>query len=90
MPLGFFERLDNVHVIDTRMFGFPKYMSAYIVAGKETVLVDTGFPAQLETVRAGIKTLGFSVADISRIFITHSHPDHSGNAGSLLRENQKA
>ncbi len=84
--MKFFERINNIYVVDTRMFGFPWYMSAYIVVGKETVLIDTGFPAQLETIRAGIHALGFSLDDISRIFITHSHPDHSGNVGSLLRE----
>jgi glyoxylase-like metal-dependent hydrolase (beta-lactamase superfamily II) len=88
--MEFFERLNNIYAIDTKMFGFEKYMSAYIVVGKETVLVDTGFPAQLETVRARIKALGFSIGDLSRIFITHSHPDHSGNVGSLLKENRKA
>src|SRR4030042_992010 len=56
----------------------------------EIPLCDTGFPAQLETVRSGIKALGFSISDISHIFITHSHPDHSGNVAPLLRESPKA
>jgi glyoxylase-like metal-dependent hydrolase (beta-lactamase superfamily II) len=84
------EQVNNVFVIDTRMFGFEKYMSAYILKGKEIALIDTGFPAQLETVRAGIQARGFSVGDISRIFISHSHPDHSGNVGPLLRESPGA
>jgi glyoxylase-like metal-dependent hydrolase (beta-lactamase superfamily II) len=88
--MKFMERLNNIYLIDTRMFGFDKYMSAYIVVGKEIALVDTGFPAQLETVRAGIKAHGFSPGDISYIFITHSHPDHSGNVAPLLRDNPRA
>jgi glyoxylase-like metal-dependent hydrolase (beta-lactamase superfamily II) len=88
--MEFLEKLNNVYVVDTRMFGFARYMSAYVIVGKEIVLVDTGFPAQLQTVRSAIRALGFSPGDISRIFITHSHPDHSGNVGSLLRENPGA
>ncbi len=83
------ERLNNIYVIDTRMFGFEHYMSAYIVQGKEVALVDTGFPAQMETVRAAVRAHGFDIADISRIFISHSHPDHSGNVGTILRENPR-
>jgi len=88
--MKFLERLNNIYLVDTRMFGFAKYMSAYIVVGKELVLIDTGFPAQIEAVRSGIRAHGFSVGDISRIFITHSHPDHSGNVGPLLRESPEA
>ena len=82
--------MNNIYVIDTHMFGFERYMSAYIVAGREIALIDTGFPAQLEDVKAGIRAHGFSVADISHIFVSHSHPDHSGNVGPLLRESPGA
>lgn len=84
------ERHNNVYVIDTKMFGFDNYMSAYIVVGKEIALIDTGLPTQIDAVRAGIKAHGFSVSDISYILITHSHPDHSGNVAPLLRESPKA
>lgn len=84
MDLG--ERVDNVYLIDTKMFGFDKYNAAYLVKGSELALVDTGGPGRLETVRQGIMAHGFSPSDISRIFITHTHSDHCGNAAPLLRE----
>jgi glyoxylase-like metal-dependent hydrolase (beta-lactamase superfamily II) len=84
------EQLNNVYTIDTKMFGFDNYMSAFIVEGKEIALIDSGLPTQIEAVRAGIQAHGFSVSDISSIFITHSHPDHSGNVAPLLRENPNA
>jgi glyoxylase-like metal-dependent hydrolase (beta-lactamase superfamily II) len=84
------ERLNNIYVIDTKMFDFDKYMSAYIVAGNEIALIDTGLPSQIDAVRAGIRAHGFSVSDISHIFITHSHPDHSGNVAPILKENPGA
>jgi glyoxylase-like metal-dependent hydrolase (beta-lactamase superfamily II) len=89
--LDLVNRLDNIYLIDTNMLGFDHYMSVYLVASKELALIDTGLPTQLEQVRAGIKAHGFSISDISYIFVTHcEHPDHGGNVGPLLRESPKA
>jgi glyoxylase-like metal-dependent hydrolase (beta-lactamase superfamily II) len=85
----FIKRADNVYLIDGKMFGFENYMSVFLVQGKQLALVDTGLPDSLEEIREGIKSHGFSVKDISYIFITHEHHDHSGNLGPLLRENPK-
>ena len=74
------DRADNVYLIDTKMFNFNRYCAAYLVVGKEIALIDTGLPNQLETVRAGIQAHGFSISDISHIFITHAHTDHCGEA----------
>jgi glyoxylase-like metal-dependent hydrolase (beta-lactamase superfamily II) len=85
------KRLNNIHVIDTKMFGLDYYMSAFLVRGRELAMVDTGQPKQLASVRAGIHAHGFSVTDISHIFVTHcEHPDHAGNVAALLRESPSA
>lgn len=88
--MSFLERLNNIYAIDTKMFGFDKYNAAYLVKGKEIALVDCGLPNQTEAVRAGIKAHGFSVSDISYIFVTHEHSDHSGNVGTFLKESPRA
>jgi len=81
-------QVDNVYVIDTNMFGFPHYQSCYLIEGEEVVLIDTGLPSQLDKVRSGIQKHGFSLNDISRIFLTHcEHPDHAGNVGTFIKEN---
>ena len=91
MTYEYIERSDNVFLIDTHMFGFKHFQSCYIVAGKEVALIDTGVPPSLEIVREAIRKHGFSIKDISHIFVTHcEHPDHSGNVGALLQENKKA
>src|SRR4030042_4061852 len=91
MSYNYMDRNDNVFMIDTHMFGFPHFNAAYIVAGKEVALIDTGAPLSEELVREGIKRHGFSIRDFSHIFITHcEHPDHSGNVGALLRDNTRA
>lgn len=84
-------QMNNIYVIDTKMFGLDHYASAFLVKGSELAMIDTGQPKQLEAVRAGIKAHGFSVSDISRIFVTHcEHPDHAGNVAALLRESPQA
>ncbi len=80
-------RNDNVYMIDTKMFGFEKFNAAYIVKGKEIALIDTGPASSTEVLRAGIKAHGFSIENISHLFITHEHNDHCGNAGKLVKEN---
>lgn len=84
------ERVDNVYVIDTKMYGFTQWGACYLVAGKEVALIDTGPPLSAEFVRTAIKGHGFALSDISYVFITHVHVDHRGSAGILLKEMPKA
>ena len=89
--MSFKKKLDNVYVIDTHMFGYPEYMSAYLIEGKELAMVDTGLPNQWDSILKGIEEHGFSPKDISRILLTHcEHPDHSGNVASILELSSKA
>lgn len=82
------KRADNVFMIDTHMMGFERYQSCYIVQGQEIVMIDAGMPPAVDTVRAGIEAHGFSIQDISKIFVSHcEHPDHAGNVGAFVREN---
>ncbi len=84
-------RAENVHLIDTKMFGFDHYHSAYIVVGNEVALIDTGTPTSWEAVQEAIRAHGFALGDIAHIFVTHAeHPDHSGNVGALLKKNDRA
>jgi len=83
-------RADNVHLVDTKMFFFDRFNAAYLIRGEETALIDTGVAPSLELVRAGIASHGFSMKDVSYIFVTHEHADHYGNVGPLLRENPHA
>ena len=83
--MSFKMRLNNVYAVDTYMFGYPHYMSAYLIKGKELALIDTGMPEHLKDVLEGIKANGFRVEDIRYVFVTHcEHPDHSGNTASIL------
>jgi glyoxylase-like metal-dependent hydrolase (beta-lactamase superfamily II) len=83
-------RIGNVYMIDTMMRGFPKYHSIYLVKGDKLALIDTGEPNHIEFVRKGIKEHGFSISDISYIFVTHEHTEHLGNTAPFLRESPNA
>ena len=87
--MDFKDQTGNVYLIDTKMFGFEGFNAAYIVKGKEIALIDTGPASSTEVLRAGIKAHGFSVEDISYLFVTHEHNDHGGNAGKLVKENSR-
>lgn len=88
--MEFANRADNVYMIDSHMMGFEHYQSCYIVKGKEIVLIDAGMPPAEDVVRKGIEAHGFSIQDISKIFVSHcEHPDHAGNVGAFVKENPK-
>ena len=89
--MSFLESYNNIYAIDSMMFGYQHYQSCYVVvAGNELILVDAGIPSQLEAFRRGLKKHGFSIQDVSHIFLTHcEHPDHAGNVRTFVKENPK-
>jgi endoribonuclease LACTB2 len=42
------------------------------------LLVDVGWPGTLPKLAASLKRKGFTLHDISYLFVTHYHPDHAG------------
>ena len=78
---------DGLWQIDLRFQGVAGVIAAYLLAGDgELALIETGPSSTLPALRAGIATAGFSVADLTKVLVTHIHLDHSGAAGTLLRE----
>ncbi len=60
--------------------------NAHLLVGEEAVLVDTGWPGRRDAVAKGLRRAGLRPSDISRIVLTHHHPDHAGNAAALKSE----
>jgi glyoxylase-like metal-dependent hydrolase (beta-lactamase superfamily II) len=62
------------------------YVNAYLIRGDcGFILVDAGWntPATLASLQKQLAETGADVKDISRIVVTHVHPDHYGLAGRL-------
>jgi len=62
------------------------FINVYIVPGDSGILfVDTGWNTEetLDTLQKNLAEIGATIKDISRIIVTHIHPDHYGLAGRL-------
>jgi glyoxylase-like metal-dependent hydrolase (beta-lactamase superfamily II) len=63
-------------------------INIYLVVDDPLTLIDTGpkTPEALGALREQLRALGFKLADIQRIVLTHTHEDHCGLAGTLQTE----
>ncbi len=71
----------DVRVIDTKMHGRDQLTAAYLLAGDQTALVETGPKSTVENVFAGLEEAGIDSLDW--IVVTHIHLDHAGAAGTI-------
>ena len=81
---------ENIYLIDARVFGIPNFTSAYLIAGEELALIETGPTKSAPFIIEGIRGFGFDPGDISYLVVTHIHLDHGGGAGTLVKEMPKA
>ena len=76
----------DIHTLDLNFLETPAAMAAYLVVGNAgPVLVETGSPSTLETLKARLAEFGYTIADVRHVLVTHIHLDHSGAAGWLAR-----
>ena len=80
---------DGLFQIRLPMRGNPlRWINGYLVAEADGLtLVDCGWKADdvLAALHEGLAAFGFTLADVRRVLITHSHFDHYGLAGTLRR-----
>jgi glyoxylase-like metal-dependent hydrolase (beta-lactamase superfamily II) len=65
-------------------------VNAYLFLEPEPVLIDTGDSSEevWQALLAGLADHGVTPADLSKVFITHIHIDHFGQAARLARESE--
>lgn len=56
---------------------------------KDMILIDTGFPSQLEKFKEAVKMLDLSFERINKILLTHQDIDHVGSLASIVKELNK-
>ena len=80
---------DGIAQIRLPMSGNPlRYINGYVLEEENGLtLVDCGWkaPDVLAALHEGLHALGYGLADITRLVITHHHFDHYGLAATLLR-----
>ncbi|YAL84604.1 MBL fold metallo-hydrolase [Dermacoccaceae bacterium W4C1] len=54
--------------------------------GDSLTLIDSGYPADLAGIRAGIQSLGLPITAVEALLLTHAHVDHAGSAAALAAE----
>jgi glyoxylase-like metal-dependent hydrolase (beta-lactamase superfamily II) len=73
----------------TSLAHFP-WCTVYLVVDGKIALVETGWAVQNPDIAEAIRKLGYDLKDLSYILLTHVHPDHTGGAGLLARQAQRA
>jgi glyoxylase-like metal-dependent hydrolase (beta-lactamase superfamily II) len=59
-------------------------VNAYLIAANDGLtLIDTGSAGSAERIAHELSTLGYQLADITRIVVTHAHADHAGGLAEL-------
>jgi glyoxylase-like metal-dependent hydrolase (beta-lactamase superfamily II) len=69
------------------MKGLPYVLPYLIKSGDDTVLVDCGWNTDqaYQALEEGMKEHGSHPNEVTKLFVTHVHPDHFGMAGRLKR-----
>ena len=80
---------DGVEVLELPMRSFRGQSIIYptLTWDDDTVvLVDAGFPSQLQQIREGIVRAGVSFDRLNKVIITHQDIDHIGSLPDIIRE----
>lgn len=73
-----------IHLIDLHFQGHPGTIAVFLVettAGP--VLIESGPSTTLPALESGVAAVGYRLADIAHVFLTHIHFDHAGAAWRL-------
>lgn len=57
-----------------------------LIDDKDIILIDTGYPTSLTAFKKAIENEGFSLSQITKIFLTHQDWDHIGGVNLILKE----
>ncbi len=70
-----------IHTIDLKFMGKAKSIAAFLLVSEgELALIETGPHSCFTTLKEGVEALGYQVADIKHVFLSHIHLDHAGAA----------
>lgn len=69
--------------------GVPNIIYPTLIWDQENViLIDTGFPGQINEIRECIEQAGVSFEKLNKIFITHQDIDHIGSLSAIIEDSE--
>ncbi len=60
-----------------------RFVNVFLIFGKKITLIDTGVHGSKDNIFKYIESQNRKIADIETIILSHSHPDHIGNAAEI-------
>ncbi len=78
--------MDGLYWIVAREGMLPDSNIYLVKEGERFTIFDAGIPTYFKHTTAAIEELGFSISQLNRIILTHSHLDHSGSVPLFLKE----
>lgn len=79
--------IEHVIPIDLNFFDFPGAIASYLInLSDRAVLIDPGPATTIPSLQKALADNGFTVSDVSDVFITHIHLDHAGAVGWLAEQ----
>ena len=80
--------MTKITPLDVNWCNRPKTIAAALLQSENHVaLIDPGPESTLKTLRDQLLTHDLKISDLNAILLTHSHLDHAGASGKLVREN---
>jgi metallo-beta-lactamase class B len=80
-PIAPFQIVGNIYYVGT------KGLASYLIATpKGLILLDATMEANVPTIEANIKTLGFKLSDVKILINNHAHFDHAGGLAMMKRD----
>lgn len=77
---------DRISLIDGYDMGIAERTGTYVIAEEQLTLIETGPSPSVQYILEGLAKLGYKLADVKYIIVTHIHLDHAGGAGLLMRD----
>ncbi|MEG0332942.1 MAG: MBL fold metallo-hydrolase [Akkermansia sp.] len=62
-----------------------RFVHVFFIMGEKIYMIDAGVAGSEQIVSDYLSSMNRSIKEIDRIFLTHSHPDHTGGAAAIKR-----
>jgi len=79
---------NNLKLIDLAppISGFKDFFGVYVLEARKVALIDVGPSVSVENLLSGLAELNINPTDVSYILATHVHLDHTGGAGTAIKQ----